>query len=206
MSDPRFDDTRELYPTRQMPPAAPPPGKRKRRGESPLAIPLWALALMLLLVLGITAGVVSLVVLLGGQTTPGGEPRVIIVTAPPTPTPDQPPTAPPDAIAAPTDAPAVPVFALEGPTLVPIYLSPTPRIITIGSPVLVNIDGLNVRPSPGISNTPVFNAALGSGFNVIDGPVQADGLTWWLIQDPGSAGRRGWAAAIYLDVFAPPTP
>jgi len=190
-----------------------PPGKRKRDESRPrergrnggaLSLPAWSVGLMLLLVFGIAAGIVTLVLMLGGQTAPGGEPVIVIVTAPPTATSDQPPTAlVPGFITAPTLVPDVPVFALEGPTLPPIIFTPTPLTITVGSAVIVNIDGLNVRPEPGLNNTQRFNAPLGAGFNVVGGPTQADGLTWWEIQDPADPTLRGWAAADYLDVFAP---
>lgn len=223
MTDPRLDDTHDLSGTQPIRTLATgtkgvkarsavseTPRKRKRneRGSSPFYLPAWSVALMLLLVFGIAAGIVTLVLMLGGQSTPGGEPRVIIITAAPSATSDQPPT--------PTGNPVtiqdtgssggtvpLPTFALEGPTLPPIILSPTPLSITMGSPVLVNAEGLNVRPEPGLNNTPLFNAALGEGFTVVGGPLQAAGLTWWEIQSPDNPSRRGWAAADYLDVFAP---
>lgn len=187
------------------------PRKRKRdeRGTSPFYLPAWSVALMLLLVFGIAAGIVTLVLMLGGQAAPGGEPRVIIITAVPSATSDQPPTeaANPvtiqDTNSGGNGSVPLPNFALEGPTLPPIILSPTPLSITMGSPVLVNAEGLNVRPEPGLDNTPLFNAALGEGFTIVGGPLQAAGLTWWEIQSPDDPSRRGWAAADYLDVFAP---
>lgn len=229
MSDPRLDDTQNVTGTQPMRPVnprrtarssgTPPtprspmrevPGKRKRDEprSSPFYLPAWSVGLMLLMVFGIAAGIVTLVMMLGGQTKPGGEPRVIIVTAIPTATSDQPPTQPvnPESLQNPagtTDLP-LPTFALEGPTLPPIIFTPTPLSISVGSAVIVNSeDGLNVRPAPGIDNTPLFNAPFGAGFNVIGGPQQAAGLTWWQIQDPADPTRQGWAAAVYLDVFSP---
>jgi hypothetical protein len=162
---------------------------------------------MLLLVLGIAAGIVSLVLMLGGQTAPGGDPRVVIITAEPTPTNEFAPTVTIESVGtlggAPTPGLPVPAFALEGPTLPPIILSPTPLSVTIGAAVIVNIEGLNVRPEAGLANTPLFNASLGEGFNVVGGPLLGDGLTWWEIQSPEDPTKRGWAAADYLDVFAP---
>ncbi len=224
MRDPRLDDTGELRRTQPLAPTRPPTtlpegeygGKPKRkrddRRSNPLYLPAWSVGLMLLLVFGIAVGIVSLVVMIGGQSLPGGEPRVIIVTAVPTATSDQPPTLTPDSAALQGGTPSqtiqqpdapLPSFALEGPTLPPIILSPTPITITLGAAVLVNIEGLNVRPEPGLNNTPRFNASLGAGFNVVGGPLLDAGLTWWEIQDPADPTRRGWAAADYLDVFAP---
>lgn len=225
MTDPRLDDTHDLSGTQPMRPVeqravagkskdarratSETPRKRKRdeRGSSPFYLPAWSVGLMLLMVFGIAGGIVTLVLMLGGQSAPGGDPRVIIITAVPSPTSDQPPTATgnPVTIQDANSAGTVPLptFALEGPTLPPIILSPTPLSITMGSPVIVNAEGLNVRPEPGLDNTPLFNAALGEGFNIVGGPLQAAGLTWWEIQSPDDPSRRGWAAADYLDVFAP---
>lgn len=225
MTDPRLDDTHDLSGTQPMRPVeqrgaagkkpdarratSETPRKRKRdeRGSSAFYLPAWSVALMLLMVFGIAAGIVTLVLMLGGQSAPGGEPRVIIVTAIPTATSDQPPTEAANPVTIQDSSGGstspLPIFALEGPTLPPIILSPTPLSVTLGSAVIVNAEGLNVRPEPGLDNTPLFNAALGEGFNVVGGPLQAAGLTWWEIQSPDNASRRGWAAADYLDVFAP---
>ncbi|MBK8027852.1 MAG: SH3 domain-containing protein [Chloroflexi bacterium] len=226
MTEPRLDDTRDLTGTQPVLPVDPRrtgqtanaprssgvPERRKRkrsdRQSSPMFLPAWSVGLMLLMVFGIAVGIVSLVLMLGGQTAPGGEPRVIIVTGEPTPTspvPEQ-PTA--DPIVTPTTDLSgqnlpLPTFALEGPTLAPVILSPTPLTVNVGSAILVNTEGLNVRPEAGLDNTPLFTAALGEGFNVVGGPVQSAGLTWWEIQSPDDTTRRGWAAADYLDVFSP---
>lgn len=209
---PHLEDTIDSRSTQPLQPVGvrrtpPEPPKRKRgQASSPASIPVWAVGLMLLLAIGIAGGIAVLFVTLGGQTEPGGSPRIIIVTAPPLATNPPLPTSA-LAIGAATAAPAlsgaVPQFALEGPTLPPIIFTPTPLSITVGSAVLVNIEGLNVRPEPSLNNVQRFNASLNSGFNVVDGPIQADGLTWWEIQDPADPSRRGWAAADYLDVFAP---
>ncbi|MBL8133694.1 MAG: hypothetical protein JNL42_17660 [Anaerolineae bacterium] len=223
MKESRLDDTRDLSGTQPMRAADPRrtgtnasagskreerrKSKREERRQNPLYFPAWSVALMLLMVFGIAAGIVSLVLMLGGQTAPGGEPRVIIVTAEPTATSaiSGPPTSAPAVNADNGSVPVLPLptFALEGPTLPPVILSPTPLVVSIGVAVLVNTEGLNVRPSAGLENTPLFTAALGEGFNVVGGPTQSSGLTWWEIQSPDDPTRRGWAAADYLDVFSP---
>jgi hypothetical protein len=95
-------------------------------------------------------------------------------------------------------------FALSGPTLRPVEISPTPRIITIGEQVVVidvGVQQLNVRDEPGVIDTAIiFRAEEGSIFTIIDGPRQADGLTWWQIQDPYNTSRTGWAASNYLQI------
>ncbi len=60
---------------------------------------------------------------------------------------------------------------------------------------------LNVRDVAGVTTSEVlFRSAEGTEFSIIDGPQQADGFTWWRIQDPITQ-QLGWAVANYLQVF-----
>lgn len=176
--------------------------KRKNdRSTSALYLPAWSVGLMLLLVFGIVASIVTLVITLGGQNAPGGEPRIIIITAEPSDTPSAPATATvPGVEALPSFQAPLPTFGLEGPTLPPVVLSPTPIAITIGATVIVNVDGLNIRSAAGTENDVETFASEGDRFTVIAGPEQASNLTWWQIQDPDDPSIVGWAAADYLDV------
>ena len=76
-----------------------------------------------------------------------------------------------------------------------------PTSLSVGAQVKVANVGeqeLNVRHRPGVVGSQVlFRAAKGSIFNIIGGPQQADGLTWWHIRDLFSQ-LDGWAAANYL--------
>ena len=179
--------------------------KRKRddRDRSALYLPAWSVGLMLLLVFGITGAIVMLVITLGGQSTPGGQPRIVIITAQPSDTPnaaEAATTTSPGVEALPSLQGPLPTFALEGPTLAPVVLSPTPIQIAIGETVIVNTDSLNIRKDAGLSQTLLTTALKGDRFKVIGGPKQADNLTWWQIQDTVKPTTEGWAAADYLDV------
>lgn len=175
--------------------------KTSDRASNPLYLPAWSVGLMLLLVFGIVASIVTLVVTLGGQSAPGGEPRIIIITAEPSNTPSGPPTATVASVEAlPSFQAPLPTFGLEGPTLVPVILTPTPIAITIGATVIVNVNGLNVRSAAGTNNDVVTFASQGDRFTVVAGPQQASNLTWWQVQDPDDPSIVGWAAADYLDV------
>ena len=177
--------------------------KPKDRSSSPLYLPAWSVGLMLLLVFGIVAATVTLVLTLGGQNAPGGEPRIIIITAPPSSTPAPEvattPTAP-NVEPLPSFQAPLPTFGLEGPTLIPIILSPTPIAIAVGATVIVNVDGLNVRSAAGTGNDVVTFANEGDRFTVVGGPEQASNLTWWQVQSQDDTSVTGWAAADYLDV------
>lgn len=181
---------------------------RRARSDSGLYLPLWSVMLMLIIVIAAAAGLIALIVTAGGRRADGGEPIVVIVTAPPSATPQ------PEAltIAPTTTIPPVqgatfvgplPTFALEGPTLPPVILSPTPIQITIGMTVAVKSTvGLNIRSSPaGSEITRVSDGAL---FTVIDGPESAElggsPYQWWKVRSLADPALEGWAAADFLEV------
>ena len=64
--------------------------------------------------------------------------------------------------------------------------------------------GLNIRSGPGLNNDVQFLGYDAEVFEVRDGPVEADGLTWWYLVTPVDQSRAGWAAADYLSVVANP--
>ncbi|NDJ62741.1 MAG: SH3 domain-containing protein, partial [Chloroflexi bacterium] len=190
--------------------------KARDRRRSGLYLPAWSVVAMLMIVFLIAFGIVLLIGSLGGQAAPGGDPRVLIVTAEASNTPAgaaAPPTTVPAALqpvesAAPLpgfDGP-VPTFALEGPTLAPVVLSPTPLSVVQGANVIV-VDvgdiGLNIRANPGLAADILLSAPENMPFVVIGGPQQVDNLTWWQVQDSFDAAVQGWAAADYLQAVAP---
>ena len=180
--------------------------RKRRRDQGPLYLPAWSVGLMLLLVFGIVGAIVLLVITLGGQSAPGGQPRIVILTAEPSDTPSAlvETTATVEAVAPlPNFQGPLPTFGLAGPTLPPVILSPTPIEITVGATVTVNVDGLNIRQSPGLDQKVVTNANQGDQYVVIGGPQQADNLTWWNVQDISNPDTQGWAAGDYLDVAIP---
>jgi hypothetical protein len=181
-------------------------GKARARRDSGFYLPLWSLALMLVIVLGLSFSIVVLVVSLGSQNVPSNtEPQFIIITAAsPTPTPPDNPAI----LATPTLPPEFdtqPDFSLEGPTLEPVRFTPTPLQIAVGVTVMVVApeSGLNVRSAAGINNEILFVAPDQQLLTVIGGPTQADSLTWWEVQDPSDPSSRGWAAGTYLEVVSP---
>jgi hypothetical protein len=209
----RPDDTNPSGATRAVPP---PPEKRKRRdarssrAANPLYLPLWSVGLMLVMAFCATFSIISLVLLLGGNTPSGGSgtPRVVIITAIPSPTFDAAaaPTVTPTSPLLPSDGTpgAVPTFALEGPTLPPVILSPTPVTIAIGQTVLITEDQVRLRASPGLDGELISYLAIGTQFTVIGGPQQASSLTWWQVEDPTQPLVRGWVAADYLEPVPQP--
>jgi hypothetical protein len=179
--------------------------RRRDRHENPLALPIWSVLVMLFMVCGAASCIVLGVVSLGGRSAAALPPRFMIITAAPTetvaitlPALAAPPTLPPE-LQQQTSAP----LSLSGPTLAPVVISPTPETIGVGKTVIVNSkeSGLNIRSAPGTFNTQVlFVTDDGTLFTVVDGPAQADGFTWWKIQNPADGTQSGWAASVFLQI------
>jgi len=185
-----------------------PPRNRNKPNDSSLYLPWWSLVVMLSGVLIISFGLVAIVLFLGNpDSTSEPTPIIRIITAVPTqlgqaapqPTANLPATQIIVGGSAPDN------LALQGPTLPPVIFTSTPIPIAIGRFVLVDgvdADQLNVRDRAGINGTTIlFRAEEGEQFNVIDGPAQGDGFTWWRIQDPNDLTRVGWAVANFLSVL-----
>lgn len=83
------------------------------------------------------------------------------------------------------------------PIPVPIAIGVTVEVFDVGA------GGLNVRPGAGVSfGPPVFTANEGTQFEIIDGPQEADGFTWWRVLEIDGQDRQGWAAGDFLRVVA----
>lgn len=190
-----------------------PARRAKRPGILP---PWWAFLLTFLFVGAIVAGIVLLISALGGRAPVAStSPRLVQLTADPTllarSTQSAVVTAslPEGVQIVGTRAPQNRSLAMDGPTIpTPVY-TPTPVPVTIGRTIIVVDVGaqqLNVRDRPGVRGTTVvFRAPESTFFVVTDGPEQADGLTWWRIQDPQNSARAGWAASNYLQALPPET-
>lgn len=85
--------------------------------------------------------------------------------------------------------------------------TPLPGEIVVG--VYVQIDGtggdgLHLRLEPGLISQPLALGYDTEIFQVLDGPRQVDGRTWWLLVSPYDAARSGWAVEDYLAVISSP--
>lgn len=184
-----------------------------QQNETALYFPLWSLALMLLVVLLIAFGVVLLIVALGGNASaPDADPIFRIITAEPSNTPDIPDpneillaTATlPESIQVILPAQTPANLTLDGPALPTFAFTTTPIPLSVGIAVIVADVGdqeLNVRDIAGVTaSTVVYRVPEGTQLTIVDGPQQADGFTWWRVQNPAN-GQSGWAVANYLLVF-----
>lgn len=197
------------------PPAYSPRSRRQQRRKNPkdsaLYLPWWSIALMILGVIIVSFGFVGGVIFLGGS---GGflaepSPIILIVTAEQSILDNAGSQsilqAPSTEIISGQNAPTN--LELTGPTLAAIQLSPTPAPIRVGSVVAVegvDLDTLNVRSSASLTESSIlFRAQEGEIFNIVAGPEQSSGFTWWRVQDPNDVNRAGWAVSNFLNVQTP---
>jgi hypothetical protein len=168
---------------------------------------------MILAVLGIGAFVVAAAIALGGRdSVPASTPVIRIITAVPGENSNTfqltPPTAEAGSRTIIGNDSAPQSLSLDGPTLPAVVITPTPIGITQGATVAVTgVDDqqLNVRDVAGVTGSSIlFRADEGEQFIISDGPLQADGFTWWQIQDAAAPSRTGWAVSNYLNVVSLP--
>lgn len=180
-----------------------------KRARNPLYIPLSWLLLTLLIVTLALIGAAALVLSLRGEAAaPALDPLIEIVTSDAVKIPvvvtddstsnrDKADTASIVILAADTPASLV----LTGPAVPTVIVTNTPVPLAVGLQARVhNVgnDELNVRNVPSLRESDVlFRAPAGTLFNIIGGPQQADGYSWWQLHDP-QFEVIGWAVANYL--------
>ena len=112
-------------------------------------------------------------------------------------------------IKAPTRTPISPV---QSPTPLATSVStqqapPPSADIAIGDYVQVNGtggDGLRLHKTAGVSSKVQYVAIDTEVFTVKEGPIEADGYVWWLLQDPYTENAAGWGVSNYLLVVKNP--
>jgi hypothetical protein len=105
----------------------------------------------------------------------------------------------PAATITPTVEPPTPTLPVE-PTSTGLPLPP-PGDVSLEAYVQITGtggDGLRLRSDPGLNSEVRMLGAEAEVFVVKDGPVEADGYTWWYLVGPADETRRGWAVANYL--------
>jgi hypothetical protein len=110
------------------------------------------------------------------------------------------PTATPTVVVRPTFTPVPTSIPTPTPTPTPV---PPPAEIAVGGYVEI-VDGVNFRSEATTSGQLIRSLAGGVVLEVVGGPQDADGFTWWQLKDVD--GSIGWAASQYLQPTAPPGP
>lgn len=97
---------------------------------------------------------------------------------------------------------------LEGPAIPTVIITNTPVPLRVGLQAAVygvGADKLNIRNSPSLTESQVlFREDAGKRIEIIGGPHEADGFTWWQVRDP-QFQVQGWAVARYLRAVAEDT-
>jgi hypothetical protein len=67
----------------------------------------------------------------------------------------------------------------------------------IGDIYRITLEGgdLNIRDEPSIGSTVLRQLAIGTYVEIVDGPIQAQGFTWWKLKTDllGENHTEGWA-------------
>lgn len=112
-------------------------------------------------------------------------------------------------IEAPTQTPPAP-NATQTPVTTPTASEQVPQPsgdISIGDYVQVSGtagDGLRLHMEAGVSSEVRYIAIESEVFQVKDGPIVADGYTWWRLQDPYTENAVGWGVGNYLVIVQNP--
>lgn len=106
-------------------------------------------------------------------------------------------------IAYPSDTPTPTATATASPTpeVTPTETPPQAGTFSVGELVQVQGtqgDGLRLRADAGLEGEIRFLALEAEVFEVQEGPVEADGYTWWFLVNPYDTSKRGWGVANYL--------
>ena len=100
-----------------------------------------------------------------------------------------------------TPSPVIPTPTLLPEQVVPtlVIASPTPTGLYIGGSAIVAGTGssLRLRSDPGLQSTTLKTVDDGTRLKILEGPRDADGLTWWRLEDAAD-GAQGWAAEKFL--------
>ncbi|MGA2505173.1 MAG: hypothetical protein ABSG01_13875 [Anaerolineales bacterium] len=108
-------------------------------------------------------------------------------------------------IPAPTSTPHA-----QPPTVTPFPPTPTtsptpaPGQFAVGVYVLVTNtggEGLNIHADPSINSKVLFSGNDAEVFLIAEGPVDAEGFTWWRLTASYDVTRTGWAVQNYLSVI-----
>jgi uncharacterized protein YraI len=82
-----------------------------------------------------------------------------------------------------------------------VFLAPVSGGFAIGDTVYVTSDVLNVRSGPGTGYSVIDVMSYGQNGLVVDGPVSANGYTWYELNYVGGT-TDGWVAGEYLGLVA----
>ena len=144
----------------------------------------------------LVASLVALVLAACGDAT-AGSPSATPFASPTTPTSDP---ASPSPTASPSDDPSTPVT----PSASPSPSGPPAPAIARDTVVRSQVDGLRLREDPTTAAASLGTLANGAPSYVVDGPVMADGYTWYLLSGLGLPMYSGCAGPMVIDPWSCP--
>ena len=164
---------------------------REPRHSARQKVPGWIPALVSLVLVGFACIVVVSFINSNrpALSTLALAPTATMMIVTPTPTEFVPPTATP--YAPPTDTPPPPTPTVPAVSNDPIIVGAQVKVVETGP------NGLNFRKEPSTKAEKIRSLPEGAVYEVVGGPTDADGYTWWQLKDP-SDGITGWGAGIYL--------
>lgn len=161
------------------------------RDERVPAVPGWIAPTLIIVSIFVIGMAVALLL---QNPTPSVLPTVTVGGLSPVPTGQAPGLAPGETpIAGQTPSPAL--ADVTPTTEAPPTAAPTGLAVGRRATVSSEIPALNVRVEPGINAAVRVALAPGTEVEIIAGPVERDGLTWWQVR---SAGIEGWCAGELL--------
>ena len=108
-------------------------------------------------------------------------------------------------IPAPTSTVKIAPTSTSTPTATPSPVIVDSGDIAIGAYVQIlgtGGDGLRIRSGAGLDFEPRFLGYESEVFEVRDGPLSANGYTWWYLVAPYDNNRSGWAVQDFLGIVA----
>ncbi len=170
------------------------PRRQRRDGSEPIPWLWLGLGILVTIVgMGVAYGIVTNFLFRAPLAVEPLEPTVIVLTAPPSPTPTITPDLPtPTAVATSTPV-ATRDFAVAPDEVQAGYYA---RVANTGGV------GVTVRGGPSVNNAPITVASDGTIIFVLGGPEEGNDLLWWNIRLDDDT--EGWAAADYLEPSAAP--
>lgn len=185
---------------------------RRPRTQSILALPSWVGTAVLVVLVLISCGVAASYVLPQTAQLLQRDMATARTSLPPTETAaPRPPTKTPGAAATaaqatlqPTTAPTAASAPTEPPPAPTAEPTQGPAVIAIGATVEVGGTsgiGLSLRSGPSVAEPLVRVAKDGEQLVIVEGPVDADGYTWWKVHN--DLGADGWGAAAFMTLVTP---
>jgi hypothetical protein len=95
--------------------------------------------------------------------------------------------------------PSLPALAPAGTVVPTLAATAAPTTLAIGTRVVVadtGASGLNVRDGAGTARARLMTLADGAVLEIVAGPKDADGYTWYQVRD--ASGTTGWAVGTYM--------